>query len=220
MADLLIGDARVGSTALCATGRPCVTMTACSTTRSRRPSRRCRVSTSGGRWRADGRSTSGWASRLATITTWKSRCGVRTARTSGTAWRTPTSCCASIHRAQGGVRGNRADVVEPPAFQLQARAPRSTFDLFLENVGGGTWTFRRDLRIHQPLADVTTTVASGVRALRPEVQLLYMAKSDEPKHQLDFDAALPLLDSRARDWLATTLATTHPGHRWREQLVR
>jgi hypothetical protein len=106
---------------------------------------------------------------------------------------------------------NRADVVEPPAFQLQARAPRSTFDLFLENVGGGTWTFRRDLRIHRPLADVTTTVASGVRALRPEVQLLYMAKSDEPKHQLDFDAALPLLDSRARDWLATTLATTHPG---------
>jgi hypothetical protein len=115
---------------------------------------------------------------------------------------------------------DRADLVAPPAFQLQARAPRSTFDLFLENVDGGTWTFRRDLRINRPLANVTITVASGVRVLRPEVQLLYMTKSDDPKHQLDFDAALPVLDSGARDWLATTLATTHPGYRWREQLVR
>jgi hypothetical protein len=115
---------------------------------------------------------------------------------------------------------DRADEMASPAFQLQARAPRSTFDLFLEHVDGAKWTFRRDLRINRPLADLTTTVASGVRVLRPEVQLLYMAKSDEPKHQLDFDAVLPLLASGARDWLATTLATTCPGHRWREQLVR
>jgi hypothetical protein len=56
--------------------------------------------------------------------------------------------------------------------------------------------------------------ASGLPILRPEVQLLYMAKSSEPKHSHDFDAVRPTLDDEARSWLTGALAVTLPSHPW------
>lgn len=113
--------------------------------------------------------------------------------------------------------------VEPPAFQLQARSSAGEFDLFAETVEtvdvvGEVWRFRRDDRIWRLARDVTELSASGIPIVRPEVQLLYMAKSTEPKNQHDFEVARPRLGRDRGSWLAAALAVTLPGHRWIEQL--
>jgi hypothetical protein len=113
----------------------------------------------------------------------------------------------------------RSDDVAPPAFQLNARGPAHDFDVFLEAVAGGVWTFRRDDRIRRPVDEVTTR-RSGIPILRPEVQLLYMAKSTEAKNELDFTAAAPTLGAGASRWLRDALAIAHPSHRWIAELER
>jgi hypothetical protein len=113
----------------------------------------------------------------------------------------------------------RSDGVAAPAFQLNARGPAHDFDVFLESVAGGVWTFRRDDRVRRPLDEVATR-RSGIPIVRPEVQLLYMAKSEEEKHERDFIAAAPTLDVHASRWLRNALATAHPVHRWITALER
>ena len=92
-----------------------------------------------------------------------------------------------------------------PAFQLQANCGEETFDLFAETVEGTTWTFRRDPRITRPVAEVVAVSGSGIPVVRPEVQLLYMAKSNEPKHDHDRAVAMPALDAPAASWLDRAL---------------
>jgi hypothetical protein len=87
--------------------------------------------------------------------------------------------------------------IKPPAFQLQARSSTVEFDLFTETTDQVMWHFRRDDRISRPLSEVITLSGSGLPIVRPEVQLLYMAKSTEPKHQHDFDVVRPRLDPAA-----------------------
>ena len=108
--------------------------------------------------------------------------------------------------------------IEAPAFQLQARSSTIDFDLFTETTRGETWHFRRDDRISRPVSEVPTLSAEGIPIVRPEVQLLYMAKSTEPKNQHDFDLARPKLSNEAVAWLAAALAITLPGHRWLQHL--
>ena len=55
--------------------------------------------------------------------------------------------------------------------------------------------------------------------MRPEVQLLYMAKSSEPKNQHDFEVAAPRLDDAAAAWLTEALCLVSPGHRWLQRLA-
>ena len=57
-----------------------------------------------------------------------------------------------------------------------------------------------------------------VPIVRPEVQLLYMAKSNEPKNQHDFDVAAPRLDDKAATWLADALCLVAPQHQWLRRL--
>ena len=104
--------------------------------------------------------------------------------------------------------------VKPPAFQLQARNSSGEFDLFLETVDGGVWRYRRDDRVELPGAAVTTVTMCGLPVVRPEIQLLYMAKSTEPKNASDFAHAAPQLDSVARAWLSWSLTLTEPNHPW------
>jgi len=117
-----------------------------------------------------------------------------------------------------GWRSWSGDPIEFPAFQLQARAASYEFDLFTENVDKTLWRFRRDSRIELPLGDVWTFSSSGLPIVRPEVQLLYMAASVEPKAVHDFEVARPTLDDDARRWLAGALSVTHPGHQWLPRL--
>lgn len=125
-----------------------------------------------------------------------------------------------------GWRSWDGHAVEPPAFQLQAR-PRGgrcgfEFDLFTETIepahDSQTWRFRRDHRITRPLDEFVTATSAGVPIVRPEVQLLYMAGSKDPKNQADFEVAAPRLDPSAASWLATSLAMVAPGHPWLARL--
>jgi hypothetical protein len=108
--------------------------------------------------------------------------------------------------------------IEFPAFQLQARSPSGEFDIFLETTRDDYWRFRRDKRIGRPMSEFTTTTDAGVPVVRPEVQLLYMAQSNEPKNAHDFAITRPRLDDQATSWLARSLALAHPGHPWLNEL--
>ena len=113
-----------------------------------------------------------------------------------------------------GWRPWRGQLIEPRAFQLQVRSAGEAFDIFTETIDNKMWHFRRDERIVRSAADLVLVSASGIPIVRPEVQLLYMAKSDEAKNQHDFAVARPTLDSAAVSWLAHALATTIPTHPW------
>jgi hypothetical protein len=104
--------------------------------------------------------------------------------------------------------------IAAPAFQLQARSPFGEFDLFTEAVDDTEWHFRRDHRIAASPTDVIVPTASGIPAVRPEIQLLYMAKSAEAKNEHDVEVTLPRLTPDAVRWLRDALLITAPGHRW------
>ncbi len=106
-----------------------------------------------------------------------------------------------------------------PAFQLQARSASTEFDLFTETVDETLWSFRRDDRITVPAGDVIVPSASGIPVVRPDIQLLYMAKSTDPKNGRDFELARPHLDSAASAWLRDALQIALPGHPWSERLA-
>jgi hypothetical protein len=108
--------------------------------------------------------------------------------------------------------------IESPAFQFQARSSTIEFDIFTETTDQSMWHFRRDDRISRQLSEVITLSRSGLPIVRPEVQLLYMAKSTEAKNQRDFEIARPRLHPAATRWLAEALATTLPDHHWRHEL--
>jgi PAS domain-containing protein len=110
------------------------------------------------------------------------------------------------------------EVLSAPAFQVQARSAERDFDLFLETIDDGVWTFRRDDRIRLPLDEVWVATEAGVPVIRPHIQLLYMAKSDEPKNQHDFDVVRPRLSDVEVDWLRRSLTLVLPGHRWIDRL--
>jgi hypothetical protein len=107
--------------------------------------------------------------------------------------------------------------IVPPAFQLKARAPSFEFDIFLESTADDMWVFRRDDRVQKSFDELIAT-SSGTPILRPEVQLLYMAKSEEPKNEHDFTVASPSLDDASRDWLRRALTIVDPRHRWLPRL--
>jgi hypothetical protein len=64
------------------------------------------------------------------------------------------------------------------------------------------WVYKRDPRVRLPWQRAVHTVG-GVEYLRPEIALLFKAKSDRPKDRADLLAAR--LDPASRDWLAGTL---------------
>jgi hypothetical protein len=105
-----------------------------------------------------------------------------------------------------------------PAFQLQARSTLFEFDLFTEDVDNQLWRFRRDHRISLPAGAIVTTSPAGIPILCPEIQLLYMAKSNERKNELDFEVTRPYLSDDAAAWLTGALQITLPGHRWITEL--
>ncbi len=93
-------------------------------------------------------------------------------------------------------------------------------DVMREQWDRETWVFRRDTRIRLPADRVIAHTADGIPYARPEVALLYKAKSARPKDDDDFAGVLPLLDPAGRRWLAEALALIHPGHGWIESLNR
>lgn len=92
--------------------------------------------------------------------------------------------------------------------------------VMLDESDGDEWRSRRDARIRRPIASLGFLTEQGIPVLAPEVQLFYKAKRKLPKNEIDFAAALPLLDAAARGWLDESLALTAPDHHWRAALSR
>jgi hypothetical protein len=118
----------------------------------------------------------------------------------------------------GGWRPWSGAPIDAPAFQLQARSSSGEFDVFTEAVDDTKWHFRRDNRISLGSDEVIVRSASGIPIVRPEIQLLYMAKSTEPKNRDDFEMARPHLPPEAAAWLQDALQITLPGHAWLQRL--
>ncbi|SEH93537.1 MULTISPECIES: hypothetical protein [unclassified Leifsonia] len=93
------------------------------------------------------------------------------------------------------------------------------YDVMLEAVEGGTWTFKRDARITRPLIDCLWE-HHGFTYLRPEIQLLLKAKDLRPKDDFDFERCLPILEASNLAWLAGALVAAHPDHPWIERITR
>jgi hypothetical protein len=101
-----------------------------------------------------------------------------------------------------------------PTFQTKVRRGSFDFDVFLEDIDSGMWTFRRDASVRRPVEELIADSPSGLPVVRPEVQLLYMARHHEAKNDHDLAAVLPRVSSEDRRWLSQTLAHTEPGHDW------
>ena len=118
----------------------------------------------------------------------------------------------------GGWRPWSGVPIDAPAFQLQARSSSGEFDVFTEAVDDTQWHFRRDDRISTRSDRVIVRSKSGIPIVRPEIQLLYMAKSTEPKNQNDFEMVKPDLPPDAAAWLKHALQITLPKHHWLHHL--
>lgn len=92
--------------------------------------------------------------------------------------------------------------------------------IMLDNTDGNHWFSRRDPRVRRPVAELARETSEGWPYLAPEIQLFYKAKPTNqlPKDEIDFSAALPLLDTTQRTWLDTALNLTLPNHHWRTAL--
>ncbi|MEU5216552.1 hypothetical protein AB0G79_10185 [Streptomyces sp. NPDC020807] len=108
-------------------------------------------------------------------------------------------------------------VVIAATHQTWVRDPatgRYLFDVFREPHEGGTWICRRDESLRLPYDDLVERTADGIPYLLPELVLLFKAKAQRPKDQVDFEGVLPLLDRSRRDALSEWLRRVHPGHSW------
>ena len=87
-------------------------------------------------------------------------------------------------------------------------------DVIRERWDGDRWIFRRDPRIGIRGTQAIGRTPAGIPYLRPEIVLLFKAKSVRPKDQLDFETVLPELAPEARSWLRDALELVHPSHPW------
>ena len=85
--------------------------------------------------------------------------------------------------------------------------------IMIQEDDGSSWFYRRDDRVHGRIDDLSIMVGD-VPCLRPDLQLLFKAKSSRPKDDLDFLQLLPMLSEQDRqrlwDWLDLTSPNRHP----------
>ncbi|HEY8982990.1 MAG TPA: amino acid transporter [Streptomyces sp.] len=83
---------------------------------------------------------------------------------------------------------------------------------------GAEWMSRRDSSVRRAVASLGAVSPDGLPYLRPEVQLYYKAGDPRPKDELDFAAALAVLDGVQRGWLAEAITRTYGEHPWHARL--
>ena len=91
---------------------------------------------------------------------------------------------------------------------------RWVLDVPLTPDTGGRWTNKRNRAHTEDLEDVTWVAPDGLRYARPEVTLMFKAAQAREKDRLDAEVALPMLDARARRWLADAVARIDTEHAW------
>lgn len=111
------------------------------------------------------------------------------------------------------------DWLEHPIHELHGRGQNGDLvEVLLQESDAKAWRFRREPTVSMPLSELGVGSHLGIPILRPEVVLLYKAKSPGPKDEDDFGALLPALDDAQAAWLGEALDRCHPGHQWRTRL--
>ena len=109
--------------------------------------------------------------------------------------------------------------LELPIHELHAREPNGELvEVLLQESDAKAWRFRREPAVSMPLSELGLRSELGIPILRPEVVLLYKAKSPRPRDEEDFIALLPALGDAQAAWLGEALDRCHPGHPWRTRL--
>ncbi|WP_329056451.1 amino acid transporter [Amycolatopsis sp. NBC_01488] len=90
--------------------------------------------------------------------------------------------------------------------------------VMLDETLGDEWVSRRNPAVRRAVADLGGVSVAGIPYLAAEVQLLAKARGTRPKDEQDFAAALPVLDSLQRAWLANALQETYGEHHWLDRL--
>jgi hypothetical protein len=112
---------------------------------------------------------------------------------------------------------DRSAPVPPGVHNIWCR-PRTgscwVLEVLVENSERDEWVYRRNPRIRRPREEIVDHTAIGLRFLRPEIQLLYKAKSARARDDADFEAAWRHLAPAAQNWLKASIAATFPGHPW------
>jgi hypothetical protein len=88
------------------------------------------------------------------------------------------------------------------------------FDVLLNAGDQNRWVSRHnpDLRMH--VDEATWTSSRGICYQKPEIVLLFKARSPAVHDQADFEATWPLLDNAQRKWLIEQISGTYPAHPW------
>ncbi|OWV83570.1 amino acid transporter [Rhizobium sp. R72] len=128
-----------------------------------------------------------------------------------------------FHTAGDGVVEHLPVNQEPPAtisqiWCLDVEVRRWRVDMMIEPGTRETWIYRRDPAISRPRVEMVGTTAEGFPYLKPAIVLLFKAKYQRAKDEIDFERALPKLPASERLWLKTSLAASHPGHEWLKRL--
>jgi hypothetical protein len=92
-------------------------------------------------------------------------------------------------------------------------------DVFREPGRAGEWICRRDDRIRLRYGELIERTPDGIPYARPEVVLLFKARSARPKDEADLAAVLPRLGAARRHLLAGWIEQVHPGHFWLPELA-
>ena len=91
-------------------------------------------------------------------------------------------------------------------------------EILIEERRGDRWVYRRNESIGLQWMDIGRETSSGVRYIRPEIQLLYKSKQARAQDESDLITVLPRLDVAQRGFLAASLSLVAPDHRWLARL--
>jgi len=112
------------------------------------------------------------------------------------------------------------DSLELPVHEIHAHSPDGHHvEFLLLEREADRWVYRRDPRVRLQWDLLTFGSGLGVKALAPEVVLLFKAKGRRARDQADFEALLPRLSDDRRAWLRAALEVAHPRHRWLRDLA-
>jgi hypothetical protein len=124
-----------------------------------------------------------------------------------------------FYTAGSGVVTPLPQGTEPPAdivqiWCLDSIERRWQVDMMIEPGTQQTWICKRDPTIFGPRHEFVRSTSDGIPYLAPAPILLFKAKYQRAKDEIDFENALPKLATAERAWLKASLELVHPGHDW------
>jgi hypothetical protein len=89
------------------------------------------------------------------------------------------------------------------------------FEILLAPFSQSEWIYRRVSDIRGPIDSFGWQTSENIRVISPEIQLLYKSKARRQKDEVDFQNCLPLLSSKQKNWLKTSIQIEHgTEHPW------